>query len=85
MKYIIQIALETDLDVFPLEDKLKEIFLPEIKKETFSNHIIVKQCQYDDIEDHFYDLVGKRNHSGGSFHILDKTKPIVQLDGRFQP
>lgn len=78
-KYIIQIGLETDLDIFPLEDKLREMFLPEIDKGTFSNCILVKQCQYEIIENHFYELEGVRNHSGGSFQIIDKKKPIINI------
>jgi hypothetical protein len=72
LKYILQIGLETDLDLFLLEDKLTEMFLEEIREGTFSNHIVVKQVQYDKIEDEFYDLKGIKNHSGGSFHIHDK-------------
>jgi len=78
-KYILQIGLETDLDLFPLEDKIRKLFLPEIKKGNFSNHIVVKQCQFESIKDEFYDLVGIHNHSGGSFHIRDKSKPAADL------
>ena len=79
MKYILQIGLETDLDLFPLEDKLTEMFLAEIKKGTFSNCVLAKQCQYELIEDHMYELKGVRNGSGGSFQIMDKTKPIIRI------
>jgi hypothetical protein len=68
-KYILQIGLETDLDLFSLEDKIRELFQPEIEKETFRNYIVVKQCQFEEIKDEFYDLVGIHNHSGGSFLI----------------
>jgi len=78
-KYILQIGLETDLDLFPLEDKIKSLFLPEIDKGTFKNHIVVKQTQYEKIEDQFYELVGIKNHSGGSFNIFDKTTPLQQV------
>jgi len=80
MKYILQIGLETDLDIFDLENKLKEMFIPYIWSRTFTNSILVKQIQYDLIEDHTYDLKGVRNHSGGSFQIHDKRLPIIRID-----
>jgi hypothetical protein len=75
-KYILQIGLETDLDLFPLEDKLTDMFLAEIMEGVFKNHIVVKQIQYDAIEDRGTELVGISNHSGGSFHISDETEPF---------
>ena len=80
MKYILQIGLETDLGIFDLEDKLKEMFLPYIWSNTFTNNILVKQCQYDLIEDHMYELKGIRNHNGGGFRIYDKRLPIIRID-----
>jgi len=87
MKFIIQVGLDTDMELFDLRDKIEKMFLDEINNDSFSNHVIVKMIAYDKIFDKFYDIEGKtinqlegyNNHDGFSFHIYDKTKSIPPI------
>lgn len=78
-KYILQIGLETDIGLFDIADKLREIFLKEIDKKTYRNHVIVRLTIYEKIEDQLTKLEGINNGSGYGFHIIDRSQPMQQI------
>ena len=70
-KYILQIGLETDLDIFPLMDKVKDMFSQDVENDNFKETTRFKIIEYKEIKDHVTHLEGVDNGSGYS-DWLDK-------------
>ena len=64
MKYILQIGLETDLDLFPLMHKVKSMFLRDVENNNFKDVTRFKIIEYKEIKDCMTHLEGVDNGSG---------------------
>jgi hypothetical protein len=71
LKYILQVGLETDLVLFSLMDKIKDIFSQDVENENFKDTTRFKLIEYRKIKDCFTYLEGVDNRSGKS-DWLDK-------------
>lgn len=78
-KKIIQIALNSELDMFVIRDMLKEYFEGQIEKGNVSNHVGIKVIEYTEIKDHLTYFEGKDNGSGCSDFVYNNNKPLEQV------
>lgn len=63
-KYILQVGIETDLDMFPLMDKIKNIFSKDVENNNFKDITRFRLIEYKEIIDRFTHLEGVQNGSG---------------------
>jgi len=70
-KYILQVGLETDIGLWELMDRIKDMFSPDVEHDTFKDTTRFKLIEYKEIKDCLTHLEGVDNGSGKS-DWLDK-------------